>query len=181
MKRFFAGVLIAAVGFFGCFVGGLTPLHAQTKTSTAATTILNPTAADKLAPATVFFRGQSASLQMRNTFGLRAQDGSIVLMGLVDNSGYSTGIQQKYQGYILTEVPLNFAGKNLPAGAYGFGFLASNHFSIMNLGAVDVLGASWIADANLARPRPLQIVQAAQPNAFRLYNGRKFVDFQVGH
>lgn len=174
MKRFFTGILMAALV---CVAGGPTQLHAQAKSSTAATTILNPAAAAKLAPATVFFRGQSASMQLRNTFGLRTASGAIVLIGLVDSSGYSTGLQQKYQGYILTEVPLDFAGKKLAPGAYGFGFLASNHFAIMNLAAQDILGAPWSADAALNRPRPLQIVQGTQPNAFRLYVGRKFVNF----
>ncbi|HUZ04925.1 MAG TPA: hypothetical protein VMU62_06190 [Acidobacteriaceae bacterium] len=176
MKRFSLGIFMAVLV---CLAGGQTLLHAQAKSSAAATTILNPAAAAKLTPATVFFRGQIAPMQQRNTFGLRTADGSIVLMGLVDNSGYSTGIQQKYQGYILTEVPLDFSGKKLTPGAYGFGFLASNSFSIMNLDAKEVLSATWSADAKLVRPRPLQIVPGAQANMFRLYSGRKFVNIHL--
>jgi len=51
-----------------------------------------------------------------------------VLAGLVDTSGYSTGVASKYQGYLITEVPLKIGGKRLPAGAYGFGFLDAASF-----------------------------------------------------
>ena len=57
-------------------------------------------------PAQVFFRGQSATVQMRNSGGIRYADGMFTIMALVDTSGYSSGIQQKYQAYLITEVPL---------------------------------------------------------------------------
>ena len=47
---------------------------------------------DKLFPDKVFFRGQSATVQGRNSGGVRYADGFLVLAALVDNSGYSTGI-----------------------------------------------------------------------------------------
>src|SRR6516162_2040094 len=53
----------------------------------------------KLFPETVFFRGQSAPVQMRNTGGIHFSDDLYVLAGMVDNSGYSTGIREKYQAY----------------------------------------------------------------------------------
>ena len=58
------------------------------------------TAADvgnKLLPEKVFFRGQIAPVQARNTGGLRYADGFLVFAGLVDSSGYSTAIREKYQ------------------------------------------------------------------------------------
>src|SRR5215469_9459250 len=66
----------------------------------------------KLFPETVFFRGQSAPVQMRNTGGVHFSDDLYMLAGMVDNSGYSTGIRQKYQAYLLTEVPLQIGGQN---------------------------------------------------------------------
>ena len=153
-------------------------LHAQANTAAATTTILTPADTAKIAPPTVFFRGQSASLQARNTFGIRYVDSAVVLMGLVDSSGYSTGIQQKYQGYFLTEVPLEFSGMRLAPGAYGFGFIGSNAFIIMDLGAHELLRVQWTRDAAMPRPRPLQIVNGAHADQFRLYEGRKFVSFQ---
>lgn len=175
MKR---SLLILFVGVF-LGISEITPvMHAQAKGAAATpTTILLPADTAKLAPGTVFFRGQSATLQMRNTYGLRFPDGAIVLAGLVDSSGYSSGVQQKYQGYLITEVPLDFSGKKLPPGAYGFGFIAPNTFVVMDLGAHDLLRVPWTQDTAIQRPRPFQIVNATEAGEFRLYEGRKAVSF----
>ncbi len=50
---------------------------------------------NKLLPEKVFFRGQIAPVQARNTGGVRYADGFFVIVGLVDNSGYSSGIREK--------------------------------------------------------------------------------------
>ena len=147
---------------------------AQTKAA-SQTKVLAPEDIRQLMPATVFFRGQSASVQLRNTFGLRFPDGALVLAGLVDSSGYSSGIKQKYQGYLLSEVELTVNGKTLPAGAYGFGFLANHDFVVMNLGAHDVLRSASMDDSTMNRPRPLMITPGKRPGVFRLYSGRRFV------
>ena len=133
----------------------------------------------KIMPPTVFFRGQSASVQLRNIFGLRFPDGALMLAGLVDSSGYSSGIKEKYQGYILSEAALTIEGMTLPAGAYGFGFLANNVFVVMGLGAHDVLKAPDQTDAALSRPRPLMIVAGQHAGSYRLYGGRKFVSIRM--
>src|SRR5499425_302238 len=77
----------------------------------------------KLFPEAVFFRGRSAPVQMRNTGGVHFADDLYMLAGMVDNSGYSSGIRQKYQAYLLTEVPLQIGSQTIKPGAYGFGFL----------------------------------------------------------
>lgn len=181
MKKFRSGAFPSALLCLTlCISCVASTLHAQAKSDSSATTILSPADAAKLAPPSVFFAGQSASLQLRNTYGLRFADKAILLAGLVDSSGYSTGIQQKYQGYILTTVALDFDGKTLPAGAYGFGFVAPNVFSVMDIGAHEVLRASWTTDAKLTHPRPFQIVNSAQPGQFCLYEGRKSVCMHRG-
>src|SRR3981081_415159 len=62
----------------------------------------------KLLPETVFFRGQVAPTQLRNSGGVRFADDLYMLVALVDNSGYSTSVREKYQAYLLTEAPLDF-------------------------------------------------------------------------
>jgi len=130
----------------------------------------------KLFPETVFFRGQSAPVQMRNTGGVHFSDDVYVLAGMVDNSGYSTGIREKYQAYLLSEVTLEIGGQTLKAGAYGAGFIEGGKFVVMDLGAHDVLQASSARDAQMKRPVPLQVV-AAGGARYRLYMGRDFVEF----
>jgi hypothetical protein len=146
--------------------------------SSAQTVILTPADVAKVMPATVFFRGQTTSVQIRNTYGLRFPGGVLILAGLVDSSGYSTGLKVKYQGYLLSESTLTINGKTLPAGAYGFGFLANNDFVVMDLGAHDVLHTLSRTDAAMTRPRPLIIVAGKQPGTYRLYEGRSFVSLR---
>ncbi len=130
-------------------------------------------------PHSVFFRGQSATVQLRNTYGLRLADGTLVLAGLVDNSGYATGIQQKYQGYLLSETALTINGKTLLAGAYGFGFVANDAFVVMDIGAHEVLNATSKTNSTMPHPRPLMIVAGAHPGNYRLYEGRRFVSIRL--
>jgi hypothetical protein len=131
----------------------------------------------KLFPEAVFFRGQTAPAQLRNSGGVHFADGAYVLAALVDSSGYSTGIREKYQAYLLTEVALDFGGQTVPSGAYGVGFITGGKFVVMDLGAHDVLQISSQRDADLKRPVPLQVVAASSSGAYRLYAGRDYVEF----
>jgi len=131
----------------------------------------------KLFPETVFFRGQSAPVQMRNTGGVHFGDDAYVLAGLVDNSGYSSGLRQKYQAYLLTEVPLQIGDQTVKPGAYGFGFLEGNKFVLLDLGANELFRVPSQRDAEMKRPTPFQIVAASGAGQYRLYLGREFVEF----
>jgi len=132
----------------------------------------------KLFPESVFFRGQSAPVQMRNTGGVHFADDLYVLMGLVDNSGYSTAIRTKYQAYLLTEVSLEIGGQALKPGAYGFGFIDGGKFVALDLGANDLFQVPSQRDAEIKHPVPLQIVASPTAGLYRLYNGRDFVEFK---
>ncbi len=130
-----------------------------------------------LMPTTVFFRGQVASVQARNSGGVKLSDGMLVLCALVDTSGYSTAVQQKYQGYFITEVALDINGHGLQPGAYGVGFLEGNKFLVMDLGAHDLFAVASAHDTELKRPTPLQILADTAPNRYRLYINRNYVVF----
>jgi hypothetical protein len=140
-----------------------------------APAVLTRDAAAKVLPATVFFRGQTAGVQARNSAGLKFPNGALMLTAVVDTSGYSSAIQQSYQAYLLTEVPLLVGDKVLPAGAYGYGFVAGGKVTVMDLGGHELLSAMTTSDAALARPTPLQILPEAAPGRFRLYLGRSYV------
>lgn len=128
----------------------------------------------KLMPASVFYRGQVATTQLRNSGGVKFGDGFFVLASLVDTSGYSNAIASKYQAYFIAEVPIKVGGKSLAAGAYGIGFVAGNKFVVTDVGGHDVLNVNDASDADMKRPMPLQVL--AGPNGgFRLYAGRQYV------
>jgi hypothetical protein len=132
----------------------------------------------KLFPERVYFRGQTAPVQLRNTGGVHFADDLYVLVGMVDSSGYSTAIKEKYQAYLLNEVTLEIAGQTLKPGAYGFGFLNGGKFVVMDLGANDVLQAASQRDAEMKRPVPLQVAASATAGSYRLYAGRDYVEFR---
>ena len=138
-------------------------------------TVLTPADVQKLLPASVYYRGQQAPTQLRNSGGVKFADGSFVLATLVDTSGYSTGVAGKYQAYFITEAPIKLGVKSLAAGIYGAGFVGGR-FIVTDVGGHDVLSVKADEDAALKRPLPLQIVADAA-GGFRLYAGRKFVSF----
>jgi hypothetical protein len=143
--------------------------------------ILHPSDLTKILPGAVFFRGQSATVQERNSGGVRFADGYYVLATMVDNSGYSSGVQDKYQAYFITEVPLDIAGHHLPPGAYGVGILRSAStptFVAMDIGEHDLFQADAVSDGILRRPTPLQLLPGSAPGKYRLYLGRNYIEFQ---
>ena len=146
----------------------------------AAPGVLTREQAGAILPASVFYRGQTATVQARNSAGIRLDGGKLVLAALVDTGGYSTAVQQTYQGYLLTEVPLHFGEKTLAPGAYGFGFVAGDVMVMMDVGANEVLRATTVKDGAKARPTPLQIVaDGSGPGRYRLYLGRTYVSVSV--
>ena len=164
------------VGFLAALVCVTGIISASTKAmSQAGPTVLNAAEATKLLPSSVFFRGQSATTQLRNSGGVKFSDGMFVLAALVDTSGYSSDVQQKYQAYFITEVPIKIEGHDLPAGSYGVGFIADNKFDVLDVGAHDLFTVTSHADADLKRPMPLKVT--ADSSSFRLYEGRNYVAF----
>ena len=131
---------------------------------------------NKIFPDQVFFRGQVAPVQMRNAGGIRFSDDFYALTSLVDNSGYSSDIWQKYQAYLMTEVTLTIGGQKLAPGAYGIGFLTGNTFVVMDIGAHDLFQVDSTRDAEIKRPMPLQVLGSVGKD--RLYVGRDYVEIE---
>jgi hypothetical protein len=127
----------------------------------------------KAVPTEYFFRGQKAPVQLRNAVGFQLADGKMILAALVDASGYSTAIQQKYQGMLITETKLNVGGSSLPPGQYGFGFTADNKFVVMDVANSDVLSASYQTDQALQHAVPLKLMEDGA--GYKLYAGKKWV------
>lgn len=139
-------------------------------------TILKPAEIQKLLPSSVYYKGQTATTQLRNSGGVKFSDGFYVLSTLVDTSGYSSDVQAKYQAYFITEVPIQIGGKHLPAGIYGIGFIGGDKFAVTDVGAHDLITVSSSTDAAMKRPMPLQVL-ADPSGGYRLYEGRRYVAF----
>ena len=144
----------------------------------ATTSVLSADETTKLMPPVVFFKGQSAPIQARNAAAVRFPSKALLLAALVDTSGYSSQIQERYQAYLITGQAISIGGHSLPAGAYGVGFLPADSFVVMDLGGQDLFLTHSIPDPAMRRPRPLQILpDSGSPNQYRLYEGRSFVSF----
>jgi hypothetical protein len=159
----------------------LLPLTGITSAQVAnqAMGVLNQSQVQSLFPATVYFSGQMATVQIRNAGGVRWSEGKQTLFAMVDASGYSSGMREKYQFYILSDVPVEIGGKHLSAGAYGAGFLADQGFEVMDLGGTELFHTAVQHDAGMQRPRPLQVT-ASGAGRYRLYLGRDYVEFSAG-
>jgi hypothetical protein len=172
--------LLVTVSFAG-IVNGQSKRSQTAAAISSPATVLNATEAQKIFPGSVFFKGQTAPTQGRNSGGVRLADQKLMLIALVDNSGYSSQVQERYQAYLLTEASLEIDGHHLPPGAYGCGFITGDTFVVMDIAGNDLFLAHSKHDTDIRRPTPLQ-VQAApdEPGLYRLYAGRNFVTFRVG-
>jgi hypothetical protein len=162
---------------------GLHPVaSAQSATTTPAgeKAAAKPGALDRneaasILPKTVFYKHLSASVQGRNSAGIRFDNGDLVLVALVDTSGYSSAVQQTYQAYLLNEVHLKIGDKSLPPGAYGFGFVG-DHIVVLDIAGNELLQAPTVRDAQMTRPAPLQLfADEKAPGHYRLYLGRSYI------
>ena len=135
--------------------------------------ILEGAELERVVPQGFYFEGQSGATQMRNAAAAQLGPRRFVLAGLVDTSGYSSDVQAKYQGFIVTDSPITLGGSRLPTGAYGFGFTPDGWLNVMDVGGRRILSVRTRRDADLQRPRPLMMTQ--NRNGVRLYAGREWV------
>ena len=136
-------------------------------------TILAGAELTRVVPTGFYFQGLSAPTQMRNSAAARFGTTRFVIAGLVDTSGYSADVREKYVGFLITDSEITLNGTALPAGAYGFGFATEGKMTVMDLAGKDLLSVSITNDTALRRPRPLMM--AADPGGVRLYNGKNYV------
>ena len=123
-----------------------------------------------------YLEGNAIPVQKRNTVILKGADGKRMVFGLLDTSGYSTEVQQKYAGMMIVERKVTVGGTAVGAGAYGFGLVKGTpaegpgKLMVYDVGGAKVGEAAAQWDAALAQPVPLQFVKG------RLYVGRHWVD-----
>ena len=163
MKTRIYAVWLATVLVCGCLAPAQQP---------PAKGVLSPTELKKLIPQDYFFAGITASVQTGMNAGVRFSSGKVLLVALVNTSGYSSAIQQKYQALFLTDSLLKIEGLQLRPGAYGCGFV-SGKFIVMNVAADDVLSVPAHRDDKLQRAVPLKFVE--QDGSYRFYAGKNFV------
>lgn len=136
-------------------------------------TILTGTELTRVVPTGFYFQGLSAPTQMRNAAAARFGTSRHVIAGLVDTSGYSADVREKYVGFLITDSEVTLNGETLAPGAYGFGFANEGKITIMDLAGKDLMSVGIENDKSLRRPRPLMM--SADQDGVRLYHGRNYV------
>lgn len=135
--------------------------------------ILTGDSLKRIVPTSFYFAGQSADTQIRNSAAAKIGENRYVIVGLVDTSGYSTEISGKYEGFFITDSPINIGEKTLNTGAYGFGFSKEGKVNIFDVGSKEILSVDTLNDSELKRPRPLMMMKDAK--GVRLYKGKTYV------
>ena len=128
---------------------------------------------ERVVPQGFYFEGQSAATQMRNAVAAQLGPKRFVIGGMVDTSGYSSDVQAKYQGFLITDSPITVGGSRLATGAYGFGFTSEGWLNVMDVGGQRVLSVRARDEDRIQRPRPLMMTVVQK--GLRLYSGRSFV------
>ncbi len=161
--------LASSVMLFALVFAFNAAVNAQGKTSPE---ILAETAAAKIVPTSFYFAGQSAPTQVRNSAVARLGKDRHFIAGLVDTSGYSTEISGKYEGFLITDSPVNIGGKELATGAYGFGFSTDGKLHIFDLSSKEIIAVETTNDKEIKRPRPLMMSIAG--DGVRFYKGKNY-------
>ncbi len=141
------------------------------------TEILTGDSLKRIVPTSFYFAGQSADTQIRNSAAAKIGENRYIIVGLVDTSGYSTEISGKYEGFFITDSPINIGGKTLNIGAYGFGFAKDNKINIFDLSSKEILSVKTFNDAEIKRPRPLMMM--SDDKGIRLYRGKTYITIEA--
>jgi len=141
----------------------------------SAPTLVTGADLKKVVPEGYFFRGLTATVQLRNSAAVKYPDGFFVVAALVDTSGYSSDIAAKYNGLFITEKTLAIGGRTIVPGQYGMGYTPEGKFHVLDVAGNELAVSDITIDDKLARPSPLRmVVENGQP---RLYFGKKYVTF----
>lgn len=156
---------------FAVLTCALIPAMAAAQSNSA--TILAGAQLSRIVPSGFYFEGQSAPTQLRNSAAARFGPKQHLVAGMVDTSGYSADVRSRYEGFFIIDTPMMVGGQELAVGAYGFGFVENNRFTISDVGGNQLFTINTEPDRNLRRPRPLMMMRGA--GGVRLYSGRRYV------
>ncbi len=139
---------------------------------------------DKAMPKDFYLEGNAIPTQKRNAALVKTGSGARVLVALIDTTGYSSQIQEKYIGMIITEAGLSVCGGNLGVGSYGFGLqkpAASSdedaQFFVYSQAGEKVMECGAKKNSEIKQPKPLQVMLGAGQPA-KLYLGRYWIGLE---
>jgi hypothetical protein len=135
-------------------------------------------------PNDFYLEGNRIPVEKRNAALLKTPAGARLVLALVDTTGYSSQVKQKYIGMLITEGSVSVCGVALSVGSYGFGLerpaatsSEDAKFFLYNQAGEKVGNCNAKKDKELKQPKPLNVVLSKEAGA-RLYLGRHFVELK---
>ena len=175
MKRF-GGVIIVALAIFVS-----APRRADAQ---GAFTQLTGKAFESAIPSDFYLEGNRIPVEKRNAVLLKTPAGARLILALIDTTGYSAQIKQKYIGMVITEGAVSVCSVPLNVGSYGFGLekpaagsSEDAKFSLYNQAGEKLGDCGARKDGAVKQPKPLNVVLSKEAGA-RLYLGRYFVELK---
>jgi hypothetical protein len=140
---------------------------------------------NKIVPKDFVLEENAIPAEKRNSVLALTPSGGRVIAGLLDTSGYSSQVQEKYLGMLISEGNLEVCGHEVGTGSYGFGLAKApgaaqekaSKFMLYNQAGKKVVECTADWDAKLKSPRPLQVVVTGGGTA-RLYVSRSWVELK---
>ncbi len=134
---------------------------------------------DNAIPNDFYLEGNRIPTNKMNSVLVKTPTGARVLFGTLNTTGYSSQIQQKYEGMIISESHFTLCGQKIGVGSFGFGHTkplpTSNEdmkLTIYDQAGTKVAECSGKKDASLKQPVPLQVLND------KLYLGRHAFDLK---
>jgi hypothetical protein len=175
MKRFVGWILVA----FALLI--ITPRGACAQ---AAFEQLTGKAFESAVPNDFYLEGNRIPVDKLHAALLKTPGGARLVLAKIDTTGYSSQIQQKYIGMVITEGKVSVCSVPLTVGSYGFGMekpAASSSedakFFLYNQAGEKVGECAAKKDSTVKQPKPLNVVLGKEGGA-RLYLGRYFLELK---
>jgi hypothetical protein len=129
-------------------------------------------------PNDFYLEGNRIPVEKRNAALLKTPAGARLVLALIDTTGYSSQIQQKYMGMVITEGKVSVCDVPLSVGSYGFGLeKPAGKFLLYNQAGEKVGDCVAQKDSAVKLPKPLNIVLGKEAGA-RLYLSRYFLELK---
>jgi hypothetical protein len=118
----------------------------------------------KAVPNDFYLEGNRIPVEKRNAVLLKTPKGARVVLALIDTTGYSSRIKQKYTGMLISEGKISVCSISIDVGSYGFGLDTpkppSNEgakFMLYNQAGDEVGGCTAKKDDSIKVPQPLAV------------------------
>ena len=129
-------------------------------------------------PTDFYLVGEHIPVEARNAAVLKNAKGARLVVALIDTTGYTSQIQQKYIGMLITETKLSVCSISVGVGSYGFGLNrpaatsnADAMFMLYNQAGEKLGECAAKKDDTVSQPKPLSVSTAKGAPA-KLYLGK---------